>query len=269
MKIYISADIEGIAGICNWKETERGDDYEYFRSQMTKEVKACCEALIELGITDITVRDAHGSARNILFEQLPTCVKIIREWSGGVCDMMDGLDESYDAVILIGYHSPARSNRNPLSHTQNTSRHVDIKINGKIMSEYHLNTYFSQTHGVPVIMLCGDEGLCEIAKSENSLVTTVATKEAKGGAIITKHPEVVVEEIKNKTKDAIILFKENSKKDYFINLDEEIDFQIHFRNYTRAYRASFYPNAKMIDSDIVSYKTNNIKNALAFMLFCD
>lgn len=269
MKVYISADIEGIAGICNWKETEHGDDYEYFRAQMTKEVKACCEALIECGITDITVRDAHDSARNILIEQLPTCVKIIREWSGGVCDMMDAIDESYDAAILIGYHSPARSNRNPLSHTQNTSRHVDIKINDKIMSEYHLNTYFAQHHNVPVIMLCGDQGLCEIAKSENSLITTVATKEGLGGSVISKHPSVVVDEIKAKTIEAIKLFKKHSKKDFFIPLDENIDFQIHFRSHIRAYRASFYPNAEMINSDIVSYKTNNIVSALAFMLFCD
>ncbi len=269
MKIYISADIEGVAGICNWSETdEKGYDYSFFRQEMTNEVKACCEKLIELGITDITVRDAHDSARNILFDQLPKEVKIIREWSGGICDMMDGLDNSYDAAIMIGYHSPSRSEGNPLSHTMNT-RHNHIKINNKVVSEYLLNTYYAQTLKVPVIMVSGDQRLMELVKEENDRTITVATKEGLHGAIISKHPEAVYEEIKQGTENAIKTLKNCGKETLFVNVPRILDMEIHYRNHRDAYRATQYPSAQRLSDDKTIFKTNSVHELLRFMLFCD
>lgn len=268
MKIYISADIEGIAGICDWKETEKGDDYEYFRTLMTKEVKACCDALIEKGITDITVRDAHDSARNILIDMLPKEVKLIRGWSNGLCEMMDGLDETYDAAIFIGYHSPARSENNPLSHTLNL-RHNHIKINNKIVSEYHLNTYYAQTKGVPVIMVSGDEGLTNIVKSENELTSTVATKTGYHGAIISMHPEIVCSNIAKKTVEAISNLEKYGKKAFFVSLPHQLSTEIHYRNHKDAYRATFYPGAARVSSDKTIFNSNDIIETLKFIMFCD
>ena len=171
LKIYISVDIEGTAGICDWKETELGEnDYNYFQEEMIQETIACCEALINLGITNITVRDAHDSARNIIPNRLPKEVTLIRGWTEGPCDMMAGLDNTYDGVIFIGYHSPARSIGNPLSHTLTTTLN-HIKINGNIVSEFLLNTYFAQSqYNVPVILICGDNNLTNIVHSANVFI---------------------------------------------------------------------------------------------------
>lgn len=268
MKIYISADIEGIAGICDWKETEKGDDYEYFRRLMTEEVNACCNTLIKAGITDITVRDAHDSARNIIIDMLPKEVKLIRGWSNGICEMMDCLDETYDAVIFIGYHSPARSEENPLSHTQNL-RHNHIKINDKIVSEYHLNTYFAQTKGVPVIMVSGDEGITNIVKSENELTMVAPTKKGYHGAILSLHPEEACRAISYATAKAIDKLKEYGKKAFFISIPNHITTEIHYRNHKDAYRATFYPGAVRVSSDKTIFNTNDIIEALKFIMFCD
>ena len=123
MKIYISADIEGITGTTNWDETEKKHpDYPEFRDQMTAEVAAACEGALAAGATEIMVKDAHDSARNIQAEKLPKGSLLWRGWSGHPYFMVDGMDSTYDAVLMIGYHSRAGSHTNPLSHSMSLER---------------------------------------------------------------------------------------------------------------------------------------------------
>ena len=120
MKIFISADIEGVNNILSWDETGiDSSEYNYFRKQMTDEVRAACLGAKQAGVTDILVKDAHDWARNLILSDLPEFVKLHRGWEGCPCSMMAGLDQSFDAVIFIGYHSPAGSDGNPLAHTMN------------------------------------------------------------------------------------------------------------------------------------------------------
>lgn len=266
LKIFISVDIEGVCGICNWNETEMGEaEYNYFREEMIKETCACCEALIEMGITNITVRDAHDSARNIIPDRLPECVTLIREWTNGPCDMMAGLDSSFDGVILIGYHSAARSTGNPLSHTLTTGlKH--IKINGKLVSEFILNTYFAKTeYNVPVIMLSGDDNLTKQVKLENSNIETVSTNTGLHGAIITKHPNIVLKDIKDKTKKAILSLVNGTN--FFVNVPSEFETEMQFKNHILAYKASFFPGAKFLNSDKTVHYTKKFLDALIFIMF--
>ena len=131
MNVYISADIEGITGITHWDETEKTnpDDYIQYQDQMTKEVAAACEGALNAGATEILVKDAHDSGRNILADRLPEDVKLIRGWSGHPLCMVQELDESFDAAVFIGYHSRAGSDANPLAHSM--SLKLDsIDLNG-------------------------------------------------------------------------------------------------------------------------------------------
>lgn len=269
MKIYISADIEGVCGIAHWNETtDKGSDYNFFRQEMTKEVLACIEGLMEAGVKEIVVRDAHDSARNLDISAFPENVKIIRNWSGGICSMMDGLDESFDGVVYIGYHSPCRDEGNPLSHTQNTN-HVHLKINTKIVSEYLLNTYYAQTKSVPAIMISGDEKICQIAENENSLIKSVPTKSGLHGAVISKQPTLVYKEIKQGAIEAIKLLKANKKQDFFVFTPRSLDLEVQYKKHSDAYRATFYPGAKRLSDDKTTFYTNDIIELLTFMMFCD
>ena len=118
MKIYISADIEGVTGIVHWNETEKlKSDWQEFCKQMTQEVKAACEGAISTGAEEIWIKDAHDTGRNIIASDLPQKVKLIRGWSEHPLLMVQELDTSFDALIMIGYHSFSGSNSNPLSHT--------------------------------------------------------------------------------------------------------------------------------------------------------
>lgn len=267
MKVYISADIEGVCGIQSWSETDKtNSDYPYFQQQMTNEVIACCKALHESGVNEIYVRDAHDCARNLLLEQMPIYVKVIRGWEESPCDMMAGLDESFDAAILIGYHSPSRNSGNPLSHTLHTEIN-HIKINDKIASEFILNTYFAKTKNVPVILVSGDESLTKIVKKENDYIETVSTNQGMHGAIIANHPTLVIEEIYNQTKKAIEKLKKNTKENFFIIMPKSIETEVHFKSHQKAYRASFYPHAYLRNFDKVVHQTNDILETLIFLMF--
>ncbi len=266
MKIYLSADIEGVCGICNWNETTLNKpDYEYFRQEMIKEINSCCQALIDQGITDIYVRDAHDSARNIIPSSLLPCVKLIRGWENSPWDMMAGLDESFDGAIFIGYHSESRSNHNPLSHTMSTSIN-HIKINNKKVSEFLLNAYYAKLKKVPVIMVTGDLGLTKTVKEENSLIETVDTFTGMHGAVIAKHPDVINKAIYDATIKAITTLK-TKKDELFLMIPRILETEIHYRNHLDAYRASFYPNAYMISSDKTGHKTNDFIETLKFIFF--
>ncbi|MBE0600335.1 MAG: M55 family metallopeptidase, partial [Firmicutes bacterium] len=100
MKIYLSADMEGTAGIIDWKETTaEHPQYAYFQQQMTREVAAACQGALAAGAAEILVKDAHDSARNIIPAELPEKTRLFRGWDDGPNVMMAGLDESFGGVL--------------------------------------------------------------------------------------------------------------------------------------------------------------------------
>ncbi len=107
MKVFISADIPG--------EFE----YERSRREMTAEVVAAAEGARAAGADLVVVKDAHGPGLNILPEELPEYVQLIRSWSRSPEMMVEGLDESFDAALFVGYHNAAAEAGNSLSHTIN------------------------------------------------------------------------------------------------------------------------------------------------------
>ena len=84
MKIFISADIEGVTGISSWEETDKSaqSEYQWFQKQMTREVAAAAEAAFESGADEVLIKDAHDSGRNLILDDLPTGVEVIRGWAG-------------------------------------------------------------------------------------------------------------------------------------------------------------------------------------------
>ena len=157
MKLFISADIEGCAGVALTDETHKKESvYQRFAEEMTEEVVAACEAAHEAGVDEIVVKDGHGDASNIDPLKMPEYVTLIRGKSGHPYNMMYGIDDSYDGVLYLGYHAPAGDPNFSISHTS-TGNSLYIHLNGKVMSECMLNSYTAASHHVPVLFLSGDE----------------------------------------------------------------------------------------------------------------
>lgn len=262
MKVYISADIEGITGTTHWNETELNlPDIHPFQKQMTKEVYAAIEGAIAAGATEIVLKDAHDSGRNIDISGLPDICKVIRGWTGDPMCMVTGLDESFHSVIYIGYHSAGGSEKNPLAHTLSTI--AEIKINGKYVSEFVINTYAAALHGVPVCFISGDAGLMEEVKEYNESIVMLPVKEGIGGATISISPNLAIKQTKQLVEQAL---KVDVLK-YKVVLPESFEVEIIYKEHAKAYRNSFYPGAEFKAHNTVLYKTNDFYDVLRLLQF--
>jgi D-amino peptidase len=263
LKVYISADIEGTTGIAHMDETTKSkSDYADFQKQMTAEVVAACEGAVEAGAKEILVKDAHDSARNIIQAQLPECARLIREWSGHPYSMMQGLDKTFDAVMMTGYHSRAGSDTNPLAHTF-TGGVAYIKINGRYASEFLINAYTAALNGVPVVMVTGDKGLCDDATGIIPNIATVAVSEGIGASSVSIHPNIALRKIKEAALGALSGNLASCK----IALPAKFEIEIMYKDYKRAYRASFYPGVTLIEPHITRYESDDYFEVLRMLMF--
>jgi D-amino peptidase len=263
MKIFISADIEGVTGATHWDETDKKhSDFDQFQEQMTAEVNAACEAAIEAGANEIWIKDAHASGRNLIPAKLPKVVKIIRGWSGHPFGMVQEIDNSFDALFMIGYHSRAGSDANPLAHTM-TGKASYIKINEHYASEFLLHTYAAAVVDVPLVFITGDEGICDDAAELIPNVVTVPVMKGVGNATVSIHPTLAIEQIAEGVKVAL----KNDLSSYKIELPQGFEVEILYRAHSQAYRASYYPGVEKIDSHCIKYEAAEYFDVIRLLSF--
>jgi D-amino peptidase len=181
VKVFISADMEGVCGVVDWKQVSDGQpEYERARKWMTDEVNAAIEGAIAAGATDVVVNDSHGSMRNILLEELNPAAQLILGSPKPLC-MMQGVETGFFACFFIGYHSAAGTLHSNLDHTYASSVIHEVKVNGKIFGETQLNAALAGTFGIPVAMVTGDSHLAdEVRATLGTHVEMVVVKEATG-----------------------------------------------------------------------------------------
>ncbi|MBN2287210.1 MAG: M55 family metallopeptidase [Tissierellales bacterium] len=262
MKIFISADLEGCAGVTSWSETMLGNEEHYKAAEeMTLEVIAACEGLLEAGVTDIVVKDAHDSGKNIFHDRLPSGVRIIREWTGSPYSMVQGLDSSFDGAVFIGYHSAASMTGNPLSHTMDTKA-SKIMLNDMICSEYLLHAYAAAAFSVPVIMISGDQMICEWAESFNPNISIAPVKEGFGSAVLSLNRKDATDLIRKQAFEAM-----NKIQLCSIEMPDSFRMSIAYHQHVDALRASYYPGVVRTGPYEVSFKTQNITELLTTRMF--
>ena len=174
MKLYISVDMEGLAGITNWKdETE---DRERFRNAMNEQVEWVLEGISKSKhnkeITHIYIADSHGGGQNLSYDRLND--KDERVWlvSGSPRPqyMMPAMDDSFDMVFLVGYHAGAGEAASSMDHTYSGASVQNVYINGQLMNEGTINSaYAGIVHKVPVGLIIGDSGLERQMKGEGMM----------------------------------------------------------------------------------------------------
>jgi D-amino peptidase len=229
---------------------------------MTDEVVAACEGALNAGATEIFVKDAHGTGRNIITSRLPEEAKIIRGWSGHPFSMVQELDETFYATLFIGYHSRAGSDANPLAHSFST--HIDyINMNGIFASEFLLHTYAAALVDVPVVFVSGDEGLCWDVSALNERIQTLSVNSGVGNSTISMHPKLAIKKIREGVETAlrgnVVLCK--------ISLPERFTVEIRYKDHSKACQASHYPGATRARSHSITFETTDYFEILRMLLF--
>ena len=252
LKVFISVDMEGVAGLINWDETEQGGpDYPLFRKLMTEEANAAIAGALDAGATEIVVRDAHGSARNILPDLLRPEARLIREWTSPL-SMMEGLDKTFDAVVFVGYHARSGTPNAVLKHTMSLTIY-DLILNGVRMPEAGWNAAIAGYFDVPVVFLSGDSAICKQVQEILGPIETAAVKDGIGTAASMIHPMRAQEMIRKGVATALRNLK--AYKPYKPAVPYKLE--IAFTDENLAMRAAWVPGAVRTSERSVSFTSNN------------
>jgi D-amino peptidase len=250
MKIYLSADIEGITGIAD------------FRERMTAEVVAACEGAIAAGAAEILVKDAHWTGRNLLAERLPRQATLWRGWSGHPYSMVQGLDRSFAATLFVGWHSGGAKGGNPLAHTLSSGSVLGIRVNGQWLSEYQLHAWTAALEGVPVAFVSGDEALCAEVQAADTGTTTVDVMRGHGAAVHSRHPAEARERIRDAVQQALSPLRARPPR-----LPEQFEVQVVRKDARDAFRRAFYPGARLVDPVTIGFSTRDWFEVMRLLQF--
>ena len=253
MKVFISADIEGVTTTTVWDETNPSHaSYGLHAKQMTDEVLACIQGAKEAGASEIVVKDAHGPGTTIDPSRMPSGVTILRNWTGHPYGMATGIDKTFDAAMFVGYHSAASRSGNPMAHTI-TGRHNYLKINGIIASEFFLYSYACALEGVPTVFLSGDKMLCDDYGSLHPKLITCAVKDGIGAMTINYSTEDTLKKIKELSKKALTQNLDNA----LIKLPDHFEAELCHKDHINTEIASWYQGVKRINENTVTFHSDD------------
>ncbi|HEX9410539.1 MAG TPA: M55 family metallopeptidase [Actinomycetota bacterium] len=202
--VFISVDMEGIAGIAHLQQVWRGsDDFPAARELMIGEANAAVAGAFEGGATTAVVNDSHGDMYNLLPEKLDARAELILG-SPKTLSMMQGFGPDFDVALFVGYHAAAGTQAAVLDHTYSGRLIYEIRLNGEPATEAELNAAFAGTYGVPVGLVTGDDKACAQAAKRLPGIRTVVVKEGYGRNVAKSiHPSAAREAIRKAAAETV------------------------------------------------------------------
>jgi D-amino peptidase len=254
-KVFISVDMEGICGIVNADQTMPGTaEYGTGRKWMAEDVNAAVAGALDAGASEVVVNDAHGTMRNLDPGDLhPRAVLI--SGSPKPLSMMQGIDASFAACLLIGYHAKAGTEDAILDHTISGGVVRAIRVNGVELPELGLNAAIAGSCGVPVVLVSGDAAVCrQAAEILGKDIATVAVKEAIGRQAARLVP---VTEARRMITDTVkaALGRRAGAKPY--KLDPPYSFELEYHVSAQADMGEMLPQVKRTGARTVAFTTND------------
>jgi D-amino peptidase len=263
-KIYISADMEGVAGVVTAEQLgPSGFEYERFRTFMTNEVNAAISAARQAGAGEILVSDSHGNGQNLLIELLPDDVMIVRSWPRPLA-MMTGIDATFDGVIFVGYHASTTNMEGVRAHTMSSARLTAVRLNGVAVPEAGINAAIAGQFGVPVIMVSGDDAAVEETRQVVGDVEGAVVKWNYGfHSARTLTPAAATTLIASTVRDAM------ERIDDFrpVVIDTPVTLEVSFKNYMPVEVLAYLPNVERVDSHTIRFVGRDMVEISKFLTF--
>ncbi len=262
MRVYISADIEGIGCVVRSEHSSPGGrEYERARRFMTAEVNAAAGGAFAAGATEVVIADSHNVGLNLIPEVLDERVRLIMG-SPRPLAMMEGIDRGFDAAIFIGYHGRAGTADAVIAHTF-TGRIAEVRMNDLILGEIGISALLAGCYGVPVVFMAGDAAGCREAEALLPGLATVAVKQGIGAyAAICTHPTVCCTTIRAATEQALL----HCRRAGFpqpLAMAGPVTLQMRFTTASSVDRVLRMPRVKRLDDTVVGYQATDLLEAFA------
>jgi D-amino peptidase len=250
LKVFVSVDMEGIAGVVNDRQAGReGPDYHVHREQMAAEANAAVAGAFDAGATEVVVLDSHGGGTTLRPDLMDARATLIsgtpRPWG-----MVAGLDETFDAVVFVGYHASGSVADGVLSHTFNLSPKV-VQLNGQVVGEGGLGAAVAGQFGVPVVFASGDRAFVRQIQELGTGLEVLESKEglARSSAVLVP-PAKVVESIRQGVARA--LGRRRDVRPW--RLPGPITLEVELADSVEADRAALVPGMERVDGRTVRYR---------------
>ena len=264
LKVHISVDMEGVAGVVTSEQLgPTGFEYGRFREFMTREALAAVEAAKAAGATEIVVADSHGNGQNLLIDQLPADVRVIRSWPRRL-GMVAGIDESVDAAIFVGYHSGTNNPSGVRAHTFSSANLTRVALNGVNVTEGSWNAAIAGQFNVPVVMISGDDAAIDEVRRAVGNIEAAETKRSLGfHSANTLTPQAAATLIQQRVRAA--LGRRADFKPYKVQFPVTVD--ISFKNYMPAEVLAYLPIFERVDSHSIRFRAKDMVEASKVMTF--
>jgi D-amino peptidase len=264
MKLLIVDDMEGISGVVDWSHVDsRNAEYQRFRKIMTDEVNAAIEGAFDGGVDEVVVSDGHGGGKNILIEVLDARARLNSGFPSRY-QMVEGVDNGVDAMLMVGYHARYGTQGGILAHTFSLSV-VNAWLNDRLVGEIGFNASVAGHFGVPVLMISSDQAGCNEAAELIPGIETVPVKQGSGiFAAECLPPDVSQKQIRETAARVVSRFK-GGKSPAPVSTSTPITLTVEFNNAANADRVSNAPGVVRIDGRKVKIEVADMTEAYGTM----
>jgi len=264
LKVYISVDMEGITGVVtNEQLGPAGFEYQRARQFMTDEALAAIQGARDAGATEIVVSDSHGNGQNLLIDQFPDDITIIRAWPRPLM-MMEGIDSTFSAAVFIGYHSGTANVRGVRAHTMSSATLTSVTLNGRQVPEGGINAAIAGHFGVPIVMVSGDDAaVAEVRTFTGDSEGAVVKRAISFHSAATLTPKAGQALIRARVKAGV----ERRTRITPHVLTGPVTADISFKHYRAAEILSYLPIVTRVDAHTVRFVGRNILEVSRFLEF--
>lgn len=265
MKIFISVDMEGMAGIT--APFQEKEEIPSFRRALHNQIQWIIDGIRQSArdaqVEEITIADSHGSGTNLSYDELSAMDPRISLVSGSPRKhyMMSCLDSTYDVVFLAGYHAGPGEPFANMDHSFSGKAVAQLKLNGRYMNESTANAALAGEYGVPVGLVIGDSGLAHQLTEQKMLpwVTFVTTKESLSRYAAKFVPQ---KQLRQNTIDAVKMVLESDLKSIpLYQLETPICLAIDFKSTAMAEMVAQLPYTTRVNGTEVSIECKDMTEA--------
>lgn len=264
LKVYISVDMEGITGVVSNEQLGPGGfEYQRAREFMTGEALAAIQGARDAGATEIVVSDSHGNGQNLLIDQFPEDVTIIRSWPRPFM-MMEGIDSSFAAAIFIGYHTGTSNVRGVRAHTMSSATLTGVTLNGRPVPEGGINAAIAGHFGVPVVLVSGDDAaVAEVQAFASGMMGAAVKRAISFHSAATMTPKAGQALIRARVKAAL----EQRARVAPFTLRGPVTLEVSFKHYRAAEILAYLPVVTRVDAHTVRFVGRDILEVSRFLEF--